>query len=190
MKTVGVDLAAERRERPSHRLFVEFISRHQDGHVVIPPGVAGRDWRRNLANRTTDAAVRQLTELVPLSVAADRIGHNAMRCAGLLAYLALDGRTVDRAGTGTVVEVYPAASLKQWNLPYRKDKGKDNAAPLGELIDKLLAAATWLSLGGFEDQCRRSDDAIADDRGARQHRGLHRVEKEASPVPPARPGRP
>jgi hypothetical protein len=49
---------------------------------------------------------------VPLSVATNRIGLAATRCAGLLARLAADGRPVDRAGTGVVVEVYPAAALK------------------------------------------------------------------------------
>lgn len=139
--------------------FVEFISRHRDGHVAIPPGVAGRDWRRKLAFRATDDAVRQLTGLIPLSVAADRIGHTAMRCAGLLALLALDGRAVDRRGSGLVVEVYPAASLKQWNLPYRGYKGASNAARLGALLDALLAAAPWLALEAFEGLCRRSDHA-------------------------------
>ncbi len=57
--------------------FVEFISSHQNGHVVLPPGVQGLDWRRRLAFRTTDAAVRTTTEqtLIPLSVAAaGRVG--------------------------------------------------------------------------------------------------------------------
>ena len=42
-----------------------------------------------------------------------------MRCAGLLSKLASRGQPVDRAGTGAVAEVYPAASLKCWSLPYR-----------------------------------------------------------------------
>lgn len=74
-----------------------------------------------MAFRTTDAAVRELTgqRLIPLSVAADRIGHTAMRCASLLAALASGGMQVDRVGTGLVVEVYPAASLWSWQLPHR-----------------------------------------------------------------------
>jgi predicted nuclease with RNAse H fold len=82
--------------------FVEFIASHHNGHVVVPATVAGLAWRRQLAFRTTDAAVRERTaqRLIPLSVAADRIGHTAMRCAALLAALALRGMQVDRAGTG------------------------------------------------------------------------------------------
>lgn len=68
--------------------FVEFISAHHAGNVIVPAEVAGREWRRTLAYRVTDEAVRDTTGLVPLSVAADRIAHTAMRCAGLLAQLA------------------------------------------------------------------------------------------------------
>lgn len=104
--------------------FVEFISGHQNGHVVLPPGVEGLDWRRQLAFRTTDAAARTEQKLIPLSVAADRIGHTAMRCPGLLAEFAAGGMQVDRAGTGLVVEVYPAASLWSWNLPIAGTRGR------------------------------------------------------------------
>ncbi|WP_433185959.1 DUF429 domain-containing protein [Actinoallomurus sp. CA-150999] len=80
----------------------------------------GRDWRRNLALRLTDRVVHDRTGLTPLSVSADRIGHAALRLAALLARLARAGRPVDRSGTGVVVEVYPAASLRLWGLPHRR----------------------------------------------------------------------
>ena len=140
--------------------FVEFISAHHAGEVIVPAEVAGREWRRTLAYRVTDKAVRDTTGLVPLSVAADRIAHTAMRCAGLLAQLARKGQPVDRGGTGVVVEVYPAASLKQWGLPHRGYKGRGNTKPLAQVVDALLAAASWLTLGPHEDECRRSDDAL------------------------------
>jgi predicted nuclease with RNAse H fold len=140
--------------------FVEFISAHHTGDVVVPAEVAGRDWRRTLAYRVTDKAVRDITHLVPLSVAADRIAHTAMRCAGLLAQLARKGQPVDRCGTGVVVEVYPAASLHHWRLPHRGYKGTGNAKPLAQVVEALLGAAPWLTLGPYEDKCRRSDDAL------------------------------
>ena len=68
--------------------------------------------------RVTDLVVRQ-ARLVPLRVSADRIGHVAMRCACLLARFAQQGHEVSRDGSGMIVEVYPAASLKVWELPYR-----------------------------------------------------------------------
>jgi len=137
--------------------FVAFISAHQTGNVAVPEEVAGRDWRRQLAFRVTDQAVRDATGLVPLSVAADRIGHTAMRCAGLLAR---EGQPIDRCGKGVVVEVYPAASLRQWGLKHRGYKGAINIGNRAQAIDALLAAAPWLTLGQHEDACRRWDDAL------------------------------
>jgi predicted nuclease with RNAse H fold len=139
--------------------FVGFVADHRAAHVTIPVGLTGQQWRRRLAWRLTDEAVRAETGLIPLSVAADRIGHAAMRCAGLLAQLARQGQPVDRCGRGVVVEVYPAASLKQWGLPHRGYKQPRNAQALEALIDDLLAAAPWLDPGPHEGLCRSSHDA-------------------------------
>ncbi|MFN2494284.1 MAG: DUF429 domain-containing protein [Pseudonocardiaceae bacterium] len=91
--------------------------------VVIPDGITGPDWHRHLAFRTTDEAVRRCTGLIPLAVAAHRIGRTTMRCAGLLARLALEGLAVDRRSGGGVVEIYPSASLKQWGFSHSGYKG-------------------------------------------------------------------
>lgn len=140
--------------------FVDFVRAHRDGDVVVPEEVTGRAWRRELAYRVTDDVVRRETGLIPLSVAADLIGHTAMRCAGILAKLARAGEPVDRAGGGVVVEVYPAATLHSWHLPYRRYKGRENLAHLSEILDALLVAAPWLDLGEYDDTCRRWDDAF------------------------------
>lgn len=140
--------------------FVAFLNEHHDGHVVAPQDVAGKDWRRRLAYRATDRAVRGATGLTPLSVAADRIGLTAMRAAGLLARFTEAGQPVDRAGGGVVVEVYPAASLHRWGLPHRGYKGKDKQPVRDGLIRELLAAAPWLDLGQYVDLCSQSDDAL------------------------------
>jgi predicted nuclease with RNAse H fold len=142
------------------RRFVEFVAQHEADTFVAPVDIAGRDWRRLLANRETDLITRETIGLVPLSVAADRIGLAAMRCAGLLTRLAGEGRTVDRSGAGVVVEVYPAAALKHWGLPFRGYKGDRNAGVRDELVNRLAAAAPWLRLGVFEPACRRSDHAL------------------------------
>ncbi|WP_113699294.1 DUF429 domain-containing protein [Nonomuraea lactucae] len=139
--------------------FVDFVTAHRAGHVQVPEGLAGRAWRRDLALRVTDQVVHEVTGLTPLSVSADRIGHASMRCAGLLAELARRGRPVDRRGRGAVVEVYPAASLKRWRLPYKGYKRAANLVALGQLVDALQAAAPWLDLGAYEGICRASDDA-------------------------------
>jgi predicted nuclease with RNAse H fold len=135
------------------RRFVEFVAQHQAGLFVAPVDIAGKDWRRRLALRETDLVVRAATGLIPLSVAADRIGLAAMRCAGLLARLAAVGAPVDRSGGGVVVEVYPAAALKQWGLTYRGYKGTVNAAVRHRLVDTLTATAPWLALGDHDEKC-------------------------------------
>ena len=125
-RTGGVDRSGGQGRDPQPagpQRFVEFVAQHQAGQFLAPVDVAGKDWRRRLALRETDLVTRDLTRLVPLSLATDRIGLAAMRCAGLLAHLTAAGRPVDRAGTGVVVEVYPAAALKHWDLTYRGYKG-------------------------------------------------------------------
>lgn len=141
------------------RRFVEFVAQHEAG-AFVAPDVTGKDWRRQLALRETDLVVRSATGLHPLSVAADRIGLAAMRCASLLARLAAAGQPVDRSGAGVVVEVYPAAALKHWGLGYRRYKGSANTTVRHHLVDTLIAAAPWLNLGDHEQSCRRSDHAL------------------------------
>jgi hypothetical protein len=93
--------------------FTAFLVAHQAGDVPVPAGLSGKQWRRELALRHTDKTIFEETGITPLSVAADKIGHVAMRCAGLLAKLSAAGTPVQRDGSGNVTEVYPAASLKQ-----------------------------------------------------------------------------
>jgi predicted nuclease with RNAse H fold len=140
--------------------FVEFFHQHHQGHAAGPEDVAGRDWRRRLAYRTTDRAVRAAIGLQPLSVAADRIGLTAMRAASLLGHLAADGRPVDRSGRGIVAEVYPAASLRCWDLPYRGYKRDEGSALRARLVVALTARAPWLDLGRHQQLCLDSDDAL------------------------------
>jgi len=83
-----------------------------------------------------------------------------MRCAGLLAQLAAEGGSVDRSGAGVVVEVYPAAALKHWGLPFRGYKAAANAAVRGEVVDRLAAATPWLRFDAYEPACRQSDHAL------------------------------
>lgn len=140
--------------------FVDFVVAHGRGELVPPDGQP-LEWRRRLANRTTDLALRAETGLVPLSVSADRIAHVAMRCAALLAELVTAGVSVDRSGlTGTVVEVYPSASLFRWGLGHRGYKSAARSTKLNELVDQLLRIAPWLSLGPYDAACRASDDAF------------------------------
>ena len=139
--------------------FIRFVNAHHAGPVPLPAGGLAAGWRRALALRVTDLVVKQETGLTPLSVSADRIGYVAMRCAILLAELARRGRPVDRAGTGTVAEVYPAASLKVWGLPYRGYKRPAEPAALVRLMDELSAQTPYLQLEAADRLCRRQHDA-------------------------------
>ena len=140
--------------------FTAFVAAHQAGDVPVPGDLTGKQWRRRLAWRHTDEAVRAATGIIPLSVAADRIGHAAMRCAGLLAKLGNAGSPVSRDGSGTVTEVYPAASLRQWGLPWRGYKQSRNLSALTELVTALQDAAPWLDLGPHGQLCNTSNDAL------------------------------
>jgi predicted nuclease with RNAse H fold len=139
--------------------FLRFLTAHRDGRPVGPQEVAGKDWRRRLAYRATDRAIVASCGVKPLSVAADRISLTAMRGASLLSQLAERGQPVDRTGTGVVVEVYPAASLKAWELPHQKYKGA-NLDGRRNLLQALSTAAPWLDLGQHTELCAQSDDAL------------------------------
>lgn len=140
--------------------FVAFLAAHRDGRLPAPAKESdAAGWRRSLVYRMTDEVVRERTGVLPLSVAADRIGHVALRCAALLALLAERGTAVDRCGDGVVVEVYPAAALRQWGLTHRGYKRPGQQASHALLVDGLLAAAPWLDLGSYQRLCRSTHDA-------------------------------
>ena len=138
--------------------FVTFVNQHRDGTQVAQDG--GSDIsRRQMAYRLTDLVVAEEFGRWPLSVSTDRIGLTAMRASSLLTRVRDSGESVDRAGGGRFAEVYPAVSLKVWGLRASSYKGA-NSAHLSALVDDLLAAAPWLSLGIFDTTCRQNDDAF------------------------------
>ena len=128
--SVGIDCAFE---RPIE--FVEFVTAHASGRMP-ERDESGMPWRRQLAYRHTDRFVRELTGQRPLSVATDRRGLTAMRCAELLGAFACDGGVVDRSGADRVVEVYPAVALRQWDVDVRGYKA--NTAHRLRALDSLI----------------------------------------------------
>jgi predicted nuclease with RNAse H fold len=143
--------------------FVRFLrSFHEGSHDAIPP-VADASWRRSLAYRVTDEQVRtDLSEfkVIPLSVAADRIGVTAMRAAKIQASLAAAGHPIDRSGAGLIVEVYPAGGLAFWKMTHNRYKGRELVGNLEKLISHLRELAPWLEFDEHEELCRRSDHAF------------------------------
>lgn len=139
--------------------FARLVSEHQRAQLGAPPS-SGREWRRGLTMRLTDQHVQRVTGLTPLSVSADRIAHAALRWAAIAATVAASGLDASRDGSGLLAEVYPAAALRGWGLPYRGYKGPANRSVRDGLVDGLLAGAPWLDLAHYEDLCRSSDHAL------------------------------
>ena len=107
--------------------------------------------------RRTDIHVWQQTGLWPLSVSTDRIGIPTMRAAALLS-----ARRAPLDGSGRAVEVYPAAALRQWDLPYKGYKATNHRDErIGLLAQVVAATRDWLSIPKqFQALCEHSDDAF------------------------------
>jgi hypothetical protein len=103
---------------------------------------AGKRWpvgpTDDLIRRVTDWHVYKETQQLPLSVSTDRIAYPAMRVAALLPV------PIDRKGDGRIVEVYPAAALRRWGLPWQRYKRKKGLGELGEVLRGLRQKAPWL----------------------------------------------
>jgi hypothetical protein len=136
--------------------FIDFLNRQADSHPGEIDG--GLDWRRQVSFRETDRHVRQVTGRWPLSVATDRLGMTALRCAGLLAKFRLAGLDTDRSGMGPIVEVYPAAALRIWGFEIA---GYRNSSSIrDELLRELSQSAPQLELGKFREALVESCDAF------------------------------
>lgn len=102
---------------------------------------------------------RALKSSPPLSVSADRIALPAMRAAALLSR---QDSIAPRDGSGSVVEVYPAAALRRWGFASRRYKGGENLVARTTLVaDFLRETRDWLALSSTHEQlCVASDDAF------------------------------
>lgn len=119
--------------------------------------------------RSTDRAVRDGLGPQPLSVSTDRIAFAAMRCARLLSALASAGHPVDRTGSGKIIEVYPAAALRSWDISPSNDaddpggfKGKARPPPLVEPLSSHGSSTRRAEdiPTDLADQCRGDDDKL------------------------------
>lgn len=128
---------------------------------------ATRRWpavtHRQLRYRVTDLHVQQQTGIWPLSPSADRIGVCAWRCAGLLTGWGV----ADLIGGDRVIEAYPAAALRCWELPSRGYKAQAPQARArtesvrAGIIAALRAACPWLMLTDAQwNACRASHDRL------------------------------
>jgi predicted nuclease with RNAse H fold len=132
--------------------FVDFVVAHRDGGVTTPAATIGQ--RRPLAYRATDLYCRDVHQLRPLSVSADRIAHAALRCAALLPRLGVD----DRSGAGRVVEAYPAGSLQVWGLQHRRYK--DDPAQIRRALASITDRVGLEFATATRAACEASDHAF------------------------------
>jgi predicted nuclease with RNAse H fold len=125
--------------------FVDAVGRHHRGEAW--PDQPGADAMPSLRLRETDRwlTIKALrpgepdARCHPMSVSSNLIAIPAMRMARVLG-------PVDRSGAGKVIEVYPAAALFVWGLPYRRYKGArpERRAVRHELVQRLRASTPWL----------------------------------------------
>jgi hypothetical protein len=139
--------------------FVRFVGEHHEG-LLTPVADTGPLWRRGLALRATDRAVRELTGLNPLSVSTDRIAYPALRWANLAARLRASGHAVQPDGGGLACEVYPAAALRAWGLPHRAYKKDAHREAREALVDALEGLIPWLDTNGHREACLAHDDVL------------------------------
>jgi predicted nuclease with RNAse H fold len=137
--------------------FVAAVAAHRDHDGWPGRGRNQDEYRFRLAFRETDRLLIESGVRRPLSVSTDLIGVVAMRAANLLDLLAARGEPVDRAGSGKVVEVYPAAALAAWGINATGYKSKTGVARIPALLDALEEA-----LGGLELDAAQRALAIAD----------------------------
>lgn len=151
--------------------FVDFVREHSQAIAEV---TGDMDWRRRMAYRETDRAVREVTGRWPLSVSTDRLGLTAMRCAGLLSKLQADGVVIDRSGAGKVVEIYPGASLRLWGFDTSGYRASEDLR--AKLLESLKLAAPWFEPGQFAelmiDSCDAFDAVIANFAARSSQMGL------------------
>jgi predicted nuclease with RNAse H fold len=126
--------------------FVEAVSAHSNRAGWPGSGEDQDLYRFRLSFRATDRRLIEQGARRPLSVSTDLIGVVAMRCAYLLDRLAARGEPVDRAGSGKVIEAYPAPAMTSWGLSATGYKSRVGVARLPELLSHLEEGLGGLDL--------------------------------------------
>jgi predicted nuclease with RNAse H fold len=137
--------------------FVEAVSAHSNRAGWPGRGEDQDLYRFRLSFRATDRRLIEQGARRPLSVSTDLIGVVAMRCAYLLDRLAAIGEPVDRAGSGKVIEAYPAPAMISWGLSAVGYKSRVGAARLPELLSSLEEG-----LGGLDLTIQRREMVQSD----------------------------
>jgi predicted nuclease with RNAse H fold len=137
--------------------FVDAITAHRNRSGWPGSGEDQDIYRFQLSFRATDRRLIERGARRPLSVSTDLIGVVAMRCAYLLDRLAAFGEPVDRAGSGKVIEAYPAPALTSWGLSPIGYKSRVGAARLPELLSQLTEGLGQIELTVQQRELATSD---------------------------------
>lgn len=137
--------------------FVEAVSAHRNQSGWPGSGEDQDVYRFHLSFRATDRRLIERGARRPLSVSTDLIGVVAMRCAYLLDRLAARGEPVDRAGSGKVIEAYPAPALSGWGLSAIGYKSRVGVARIPELLDRLEEGVGGIEMTPQERERAGSD---------------------------------
>jgi predicted nuclease with RNAse H fold len=137
--------------------FVDAVGAHRDRAGWPGSGEEQDLYRFQLSFRATDRHLIEQGARRPLSVSTDLIGVVAMRCAYLLDRLAARGEPVDRAGSGKVIEAYPAPALVSWGLSAIGYKSKVGASRLPELLGRLEEGIGGITMSAEQREAAGSD---------------------------------
>lgn len=147
--------------------FVSTVVAHS-AHAPLPPSaelIRRSDHKalNPLLYRMTDEVIwTQTQSRPPLSVAANLLGVVALRCARLLGEVEHDGVPLDRSGlTGPIAEVYPAATLRRWQLSGRESYKRPESRRARQSIVELLEGALGIGFPAeVAEHCVTSHDAL------------------------------
>jgi predicted nuclease with RNAse H fold len=137
--------------------FVDAVTAHRDRAGWPGSGEDQDLYRFQLSFRATDRRLIEAGARRPLSVSTDLIGVVAMRCAHLLDRLASVGQPVDRAGSGKVIEAYPAPALSSWGLSATGYKSRMGAARLPELLGQIEDGLGGIEISSVQRELATSD---------------------------------
>ena len=119
-------------------------------------------YRFRLSFRETDRRLIETGVRRPLSVSTDLIGIVAMRAANLLDELAARGHPVDRAGSGRVLEAYPAPALGSWGINAAGYKSRGGPERLPALLDAIEEPLGGLQLDPVQRRLATTDHNCLD----------------------------
>jgi hypothetical protein len=137
--------------------FVEAVSAHRNRAGWPGSGEDQDVYRFHLSFRATDRRLIEGGARRPLSVSTDLIGVVAMRCAYLLDRLAARGEPVDRAGSGKVIETYPAPALTSWGLSAVGYKSRVGVARIPEMLNRLEEGLGGIQMTPGQREAASSD---------------------------------